>query len=190
MSSVKEVHLRPLFQNDLETIVRWNNDKEVECFMDGPQPQTMDECLQWYNECQTAKNHRLFALENSDGELLGEVELDHISWRRREAELRIRIGEKEQWGKGYGRAALISLLRMAFDNMDLVRVYLRVYKFNIRAIRCYERVGFHKQALLCRQNDPEWQPLLLMDIRRERFDLLHPKPYFPGNKHKIIPGEG
>lgn len=190
MSSLKEVRLRPLRPEDLEAIVRWNNDKEVERFMDGPQPQTMEECRQWYEESRTARNYRLFALESHDGHLLGEVELDHISWRRREAELRIRIGEKDYWGQGYGRAALIALLEMAFGDMDLVRVYLRVYHFNARAIRCYEHVGFRKQAFLRRQNDPKWETLVLMDIKRERFGLIHKKPFLPVASHKIILAEG
>lgn len=190
MSSLQEVNLRPLREKDLEDVLRWNNDDEVECFMDGPQPKTMEDCQQWYTDCRKSQNYRLFALENSEGVLLGEVELDHISWRRREAELRIRIGEKAQWGKGYGRAAIITLLEIAFEELDLNRIYLRVYQFNTRAIRCYERVGFRKRAFLQRQNDPKWQTLLLMDIRKERFELIYSNRCSTGNSHKIIPAEG
>jgi RimJ/RimL family protein N-acetyltransferase len=146
--STQKVKVRPLQDQDLEEIVRWNNDDEVECFMDGPQPKTLEECKRWYAECLKSRNYRLYAIENEVGVLLGELELDHISWRRREAELRIRIGEKEYWGQGYGRAAIHVLLRVAFGQLNLDQVYLRVYQFNTRAIRCYERVGFRKQACL------------------------------------------
>ena len=59
-------------------------------------------------------NYRLYALENEEGRLIGEVELDHICWKRREAELRIRIGEKPYWNRGYGTLALREILEKAF----------------------------------------------------------------------------
>ena len=73
---------------------------------------------------------------------IGDLELDHISWRRSEAELRIRIGEKEYWNKGYGTDAVRALLDLARNNLGLRHIYLRVYRFNHRAIRCYEKCGF------------------------------------------------
>lgn len=42
---------------------------------------------------------------------------------------------EEFWGKGYGREALTLLLNYAFLEMNLHRVYLRVFSFNKKAIR-------------------------------------------------------
>jgi RimJ/RimL family protein N-acetyltransferase len=171
----KIVSIRPLMEGDLEALVRWNNDPEVEQYMDGPQPQNLEECIAWYRACDQTRNYRLYALETEDGLLVGELELDHIVWRRKEAELRIVIGEKNYWGQGYGRAAIISLLELAFDQLKLDRIYLRVYLFNERAIRCYENVGFKRMACLRRKDDPNWKPLLLMDIKREVFKMAQRK---------------
>ncbi|HEX2953570.1 MAG TPA: GNAT family N-acetyltransferase, partial [Bacillota bacterium] len=171
----KTVIIRPLMERDLEALVRWNNDPEVEQFMDGPQPQNLEECKEWYRDCDHTRNYRLYALENEKGILLGELELDHIVWRRKEAELRICIGEKNYWNQGYGRAAIESLLGLAFSQLNLNHVYLRVYLFNERAIRCYEHVGFRRNACLRRKNDQNWKPLLLMDIKKENFIMAQHK---------------
>lgn len=172
MAQLKAVLIRPLKEEDLDFVVRWNNDAEVEQFMDGPQPQTLEECRQWYVQCRNSRNHRLFAIETIEGKLLGEMELVHISWRQREAELRICIGEKEYWNQRYGQSAIRSLLSIAFDRLNLERVYLRVYQANERAISCYRRVGFRCRARLKRMNDLQWRTLLLMDIDRKSFSML------------------
>ena len=45
---------------------------------------------------------------------IGDIELDYIVWRSGEAELRIRIGERDCWNRGYGTESIIALLRHAF----------------------------------------------------------------------------
>ncbi|MCL6614902.1 MAG: GNAT family N-acetyltransferase, partial [Firmicutes bacterium] len=109
--------------------------------------------------------YRLFAIEDDEGRLIGDLELDHISWRRREAELRIRIGEKERWNEGYGTDAVRTLLALAFGRMKLRRVYLKVYRFNRRAIRCYEKSGFRKEGILRRRDGAAgWKDIILMSV--------------------------
>lgn len=175
MKNDRIIRIRPLEERDLEKIVCWNNDPEVGQFMDGPQPRTLEEGREWYRDCCRTKSYRLFALENECGVVLGELELDQIVWRRGEAELRICIGEKEYWNQGYGQAGVENLLKLAFYQLNLKKIYLRVYLFNQRAIRCYERVGFRQQACLRRKEDQNWKPLLLMDIDRERFISMQKK---------------
>ncbi|HPT67069.1 MAG TPA: GNAT family N-acetyltransferase [Bacillota bacterium] len=175
MAQFKPVRIRPLKEEDLSAVARWNNDAEVGQYMDGPQPKTLEECRQWFADCRGSRNQRLFALETLEGKLLGELELDHISWRKREAELRICIGEKEYWNQGYGRAAVRALLDIAFEHLNLSRIYLRVYQANKRAINCYRKVGFRCRGRLRRLNDTQWRNLQLMDIDRETLAKVEDK---------------
>lgn len=90
----------------------------------------------------TAKDRRrVFAIETKDGQHIGNIEL-RINWVHRCAELGIPIGEKDYWGKGYGTDTVKTLLRFAFELLNLHRVYLQVAEFNTRGIRCYEKCGF------------------------------------------------
>lgn len=41
----------------------------------------------------------------------------------------ISIGRKDYWGRGHGTDAMRVLLRLAFERMNLHRVYLRVFDF-------------------------------------------------------------
>ena len=65
-----------------------------------------------------------------------------IDWQDRKAEVGIHIGEKEFWNKGYGTKAIHLLLKHGFENLNLHRLWLRVFEINQRAIRAYEKAGF------------------------------------------------
>lgn len=164
-----QVVVRPFILSDLESMVRWNNDFEVEQYVDRCLPKTLPECQDWFEEHIPGRNYRLYAIEDEEGKVIGDLELDHICWRKKEAELRIRIGEKDYWDQGYGSAALREVLNKAFDQLGLERVYLRVYAFNLRAIHCYKKVGFRKKAVLKRSSDRNWKEIYLMSINKRDF---------------------
>lgn len=54
----------------------------------------------------------------------------------------ILVGERDYWGKGYGTDAMRVYLDYTFQELNLHRVTLRVFGFNQRAIRSYEKCGF------------------------------------------------
>jgi RimJ/RimL family protein N-acetyltransferase len=77
-----------------------------------------------------------------DDRLLGETDLDVVNWASRDAFVGIGIGNREDWGKGYGTDAMELVLRFAFTELNLRRVTLNVFEYNPRAIRSYEKCGF------------------------------------------------
>ena len=61
---------------------------------------------------------------------------------------RIAITDK---GKGYGKEAMIGLIRYAFESTETNRLWLDVYPDNTIGIRLYESLGMHCDGVL-RQN--------------------------------------
>lgn len=52
------------------------------------------------------------------------------------------IGEKSEWGKGYGPEVLRLLADTAHEQYQTERVWLTVDVVHARAIRAYEKAGF------------------------------------------------
>ncbi len=52
---------------------------------------------------------------------------------------------------GYGKEAMNLLLDYSFSELNLHKVYLRVFSFNKRAICLYESLGFEKEGELKEQ---------------------------------------
>ena len=58
------------------------------------------------------------------------------------------------------------MIKYAFEEMQLHRLFLRVYAENVRAIRSYEKAGFVKEAYL-REDvciDGKYHNIVLMGI--------------------------
>lgn len=163
--------LRPIAAADLPRLSRWDEDPEIIALMGrrfaagGPSPE------EWYRRVCQDRHCRVLAIETRHGrELIGELELDRIDWRQGTAELRICIGERSCWGRGFGPDALGVLLRAAFCRWGLQVLYLRVYAANVRAVRLYKRLGFTAQGVLApsrRRGDTS--AVLLMSLGRERY---------------------
>lgn len=98
---------------------------------------------------------------------------DYIDWKNRNAELGITIGEKAYWGQGYGTDAIRTLLDLAFREMNLHRIFLRVDEDNARGIRCYEKVGFRQEGTLRDATFKEgtYQSQHVMSILKSEFEI-------------------
>ncbi len=119
-----------------------------------------------------SRSRRRWAIMTSAMELIGEVELDHILWQRHEAELAICIARKEFWSRGLGTDAVRTLLHHAFAELGLTSVYLRVFSYNLRAIRAYERCGFRKVGVVqLDDRHGQAQQVVLMAVDSKAFDL-------------------
>ena len=99
-------------------------------------------------------------------QLIGVVSFDSINWRDRDAEVGIIIGDPEFWEQGYGTDALRTILDVGFRWYNLHRVHLFVVHDNCRAIRAYEKCGFHHEGRLRDAVfiDGHYQDMLLMSI--------------------------
>jgi RimJ/RimL family protein N-acetyltransferase len=58
------------------------------------------------------------------------------------------IAVKDQWNKGFGTEATKLFVAYGFETLNLNRIELRVYEYNARAIRVYEKVGFKHEGSL------------------------------------------
>lgn len=152
-----KVALRPLRLDDLDRLFAWDSDTEI-VELSGKKFDTVNQ-LEWYRRYN---GHQALALAIVDGSgaLVGDIELENINWRRREAEIRICIGEKHLWNQGYGTDAMRMLIAYARDMVGLASLYLRVYSSNVRAIRCYQKAGFRPSGVLRRDGE-----ILLMTRR-------------------------
>ncbi|HDN79985.1 MAG: N-acetyltransferase [Chloroflexi bacterium] len=169
----RKVRLRAPEREDLPLFVRWLNDTEVTRYLTLYWPLSMAEEEQWFENLLKRENDRVFVIETEEGKPIGNMGLHNIDWKNRKAVLGIFIGEKDYWGKGYGTDAIKTLLRFAFEELNLNRVELRVFEFNTRAIRCYEKCGFVTEGRL-RQSlfrNGRYHDELVMAVLREEWKV-------------------
>jgi len=146
----KKIRIRAIEKTDIDEIMKWINDPEVmkNLLMRYPVSRYQEE--KWIEKALDSDNPRnkTFAIETKEGIYLGGIGLHAIDWENRNAEAGIVIGNKEYWNKGYGTDAMITLLDFAFNQMNFHRVYLRVFGYNLRGVKSYEKCGFKKEGVL------------------------------------------
>lgn len=175
----KMVRLRALEPADLERCYRWVNDGEVTHYLSLRYPLSMADEERWLREgpANGFAGVRL-AIETRDGVHIGNMGLHQPNAEDRKAALGIMIGEKDYWSNGYGTDAIVTLLRFAFREMNLNRVWLHVFEFNERAIACYKKCGFQEEGRLRqhRYSEGRYWDVLVMAILREEFEALWGSP--------------
>jgi RimJ/RimL family protein N-acetyltransferase len=85
--------------------------------------------------------------EKITGKAVGSCQLLNIDMRHRNAELQIRIGEESHQGQGLGSEAVRLLCDFGFRDLNLHRIYLRVFTTNSRAISAYKKCGFKEEGV-------------------------------------------
>jgi len=107
-----------------------------------------------------------------DNRLIGGIGLDGGAYPSGETFVGIGIGDPADWGKGYGSDAMNVILRYAFQEMNLRRVALDTFEYNVRGIRSYEKVGFVHEGRMrgyLNRDGRRWD-MLFMGILREEWE--------------------
>ncbi len=169
----EKVYLRPLEKEDAPLFVTWFNDPDVRRLLKRFQPMTLREEEGFLEQLAGDENKVILgiALHEND-RLIGGTGLHQIDQRNRHAAFGIVIGDKTEWGKGHGTEATRLIVGHAFATMNLNRVWLHVYEYNPRAIRCYESVGFKKEGVLRQDTfrDGRYWDTVVMGILREEWE--------------------
>ena len=132
---------------DSEIIARWSRDSQFwrlahpdPAYPESPQKvkrEIEERPIEWQR----------FAIRTlSDDRLIGLISLYTTFSAQREAFMGIQIGERADWGQGYGTDGLRVLLRYAFDELNLARISLSFLEGNDRAQRSYEKCGFRYEG--------------------------------------------
>jgi RimJ/RimL family protein N-acetyltransferase len=151
----ESVFLRPAERDDLPTFVRWFTDAEVLRNLDMFAPMSNAAEVAWFDRMLAAQgttDYHFVICTLADGRPIGTTGLHAIDRHNGSAEFGIAIGEKSEWGKGFGTDALRAICDFGFGELRLERISLIVYAGNERARRSYEKAGFTHEGTLRRSH--------------------------------------
>lgn len=156
-------------REDFQTPIAWTPSAEFLMQWAGPNfTWPLDEIQLESRIVETLRpNPELMAFASVDpqtGRVVGHIELGAIDRRNRSGYVACVLVGPEDRGRGVGLAMMRQMLRFAFRDLRLHRVYLNVFDFNQAAIVCYEKCGFRKEGLLRdarRVGDKYWSPYVM-----------------------------
>ena len=86
------------------------------------------------------------------------------------------IGEPSAWNRGFGKDAIQTLVRFAFDEMNLVKLRINVFDYNERAKHVLESHGFIQEGRLRKDfyRDGTYHDLVILSVFRDGAPLAQP----------------
>lgn len=167
-----QVYLRPLNMEDAELYYHTLYQPETRR-LTGTQKHFTKHQIQQYVENKSADSSSvllLIALQEND-EIIGDIAIQDIHEINRSANIRIAITHPNHQGRGYGQEALLLMLDYGFGVLQLHRIELEVFAYNLRAQHVYEKIGFvqegiRRQALFY---DHQYHDVILMSMLADEF---------------------
>jgi len=169
----KMVRLRAHKREEMSLAKEYMNDYEVRKNIQPgrPYPYTLKDEYKRYEGISGMKDNYTFAIETLEGKYIGGCGVNDVDWKNSKVVVGIHIGDRCCWGKGKGTEAMRLLIDFVFNEMNINKINLRVYSFNKRAIRCYEKCGFIKEGVLREEifRGGEYHDEIVMGILRRKY---------------------
>jgi RimJ/RimL family protein N-acetyltransferase len=169
----ESVALCPIEDGDVPRMQRWVNDQGVLHYLGFYNGLSESQEQAWLEHMRKTHTECVFAIcRRADGRHIGSTGLHSISARERHAEFGIMLGERECWGQGYGTAAARLILNHGFNQLNLHRIFLRVFDHNLRGQASYRKLGFVDEGRLRQHQWREdgWHDMLYMGLLRDEFN--------------------
>ena len=172
--------LRSLELSDIDPIMENFNDLEMRKYLLSAIPYSREDEIEWIRSTWQARRSGTsytFAITDIEDNFLGTCSLESIHPFHRSAVLGIAIYPKENWDKGYGSDALISLCWVGFNILNLNRIELEYLEFNQRGGKVYPKLGFKQSGVRRAAHfvNGKYHDSIVMDLLRDEFNAEYPE---------------
>ena len=138
----KKVLLRAIERDDNEFLRAMLNDPEMEGNVIGWNfPTSKIEQERWFENQAFDKKNLRFIIE-FEGKAVGLATLTSIDWKNRKADHGIKLFGDDIKGKGIGTDTVRTIMKYAFEELQLNRLYGSIMEHNIASQKLYEKCGW------------------------------------------------
>ena len=143
------LYLRKLEESDLDRTWEWLHRPDIYLKIGVQVPFSKEQQKQWFEKLQKEPAKFVFAVclqENNTH--IGNVSLDMIDMRHKNARLSIFIADQNTRGKGLGSDALILLESFAFKQLNLHKIWCKTDAGDPKVLDFYKKLGYQQEGLL------------------------------------------
>lgn len=144
----EKVLLRAVEKEDLEFLRKMINDPEMERAVVGWSfPISKIEQEKWFENQIQNKNNIRYIIE-VDKKSIGLATITNIDWKNRKACHGVKLFSNEVKGKGYGTDTVNTIMKYAFEELQLNKLYSTILEYNIPSLNLYKKCGWHVDGIL------------------------------------------
>lgn len=147
-----KIQLRAVEHDDLPRMRDWRNQPQLRRHFREFRELSLTNQDQWFARMTSSANDFMFVIERAaDREPLGVSGLVYVHWVLRSADISLYLGADDLYIDGvggYAEDAARTLIRYAFDNLNLHKVWTELYSFDTKKVELFTRLGFHRDGVL------------------------------------------
>lgn len=146
----KRVYLRAFEPDDYKTTIRWRKDDGIWDMLGGTKYFVSEAYeKQWKeNTIFNSKDVKLAVCLVENNRHIGNVYMTNINETNRSCVSHILIGEREYWGKGYAREALLLAIDYMFNERNIHRIQANILASNVASLKMHEKCGYKLEGTL------------------------------------------
>lgn len=177
----KSIILKPLSPQDVTSFYTWLNDEEVIKYSLSLFQRliTMEDIDRWFvSVVNDFKNYNRGIFLADSNKLIGYAGICNLSKANKSGEYFIFIGDRNQWGKGFGSQVTKLIVAFGFEELNLNRIMLTVSEPNGGAIKAYKNAGFKLEGKMRQAcyRDNKFHDKLMMSILRQEWNSAPSNP--------------
>ena len=136
-----KVYLNPKHEDDIPILANHMNEDRIKIFGRNSGTAVYEKNMkERFGKKENEESYTIFRKDNDC--IIGDVAIHFIDTYNRSGMLGIAIYGDENRGKGYGKEAILLMLRHAFIDMNFESIYLGTWEYNKPAVHLYEKIGF------------------------------------------------
>ena len=149
-----KIFLRPVEESDGTCIVRWRNDPSVSCRCFSREPITLESNRDFFESQVKTGRYLQFMVERVEEQSgaaywpIASVYLKDIDQENKRCELCVFTSSDEEWNQESQAIAIAELVKRAFDDLGMHKVYSYVFLRFHDEVELLKRAGFSTEAVL------------------------------------------
>ena len=175
----KKIYLREMELEDMECYREMINDSAIAHNVVGWSfPVSKMEQKNWYEKnILDKKNLRFSVVLKASDQTVGMVTLSKIDWQNRSATHGIKLHPSCPKGQGIGTDAVMTLMKYAFDEVNLNRLDGGRIEYNLSSKMLYEKCGWSDEGVKKKAiyRDGEYHDFIIMGILKEDYQKVKAK---------------
>lgn len=163
--------IRPLDLSDLEKMYEWYSNFNFTYWVNGNWPVNLMLRREEFEKTFYDEDNQRYAILSKDKEFIGTIGFNEVNIPAGSTKIYIGIGEADYWGYGYGSDALKYFICYLFFSWNFRRLTAETWDGNIRASKCYEKLGFKLEGRMREAYyiNGEYKDVLLYGLLKEEF---------------------
>lgn len=144
------VYLRAFEPDDYKTSIHWRRDDAIWSMLGGPK-YFVSEAYEkkWIeNEIFNSRDVKLAVCLVESNKHIGNVYFTDINQINQSCHSHVLIGEKDYWGKGYAKEALLLGIDYMINQRNIRRFEAKILESNIASLKMHQKCGFEIEGLL------------------------------------------